>query len=249
MEQKMGHAAAIPMITTLAAHSAVGTHKWERRGLAPIGFIKGMAVAFGRVYCKLKLGDPAAIDIAKADTGNPYVDAVPHLRSLFTAHGMDNSRGGAEVLRNMFVLLFGLGMRETSGEYGEGQDKDGGNTTANTVEAGLFQVSYNSHGSSVLLDKLFQQYRTSTDFIEIFKEGVSASASALKNWGSGTGQEFQKLTKACPAFAVEYAGVVLRHDRQYSGPINRKTIELRRECSELFIAVQNLIDRNGFTGI
>jgi len=240
---------AIPLITTLASHSVIAKHKWTARGVAPIGYTKGMAVAFGRAYCKMKAGEPAEIEMAKADTGDSFRDALAHCRYQFTMLGMDNSHAGAAVLRHLFTLMFGLGMRESSGQYSEGQDKDGGNTSASTVETGLFQVSYNSHRSSLLLDRLFGQYVGSNDLQDIFKEGVSATASQLKNWGSGTGADFQKLTKACPMFAVEYAGVVLRHDRQYSGPINRKSVELRRECDDLFLSVQNLIDHGGFTTV
>jgi len=64
---------------------------------------------------------------------------------------MDNSRGGVDVLRHLFVLLTGLGMRESSGHYGEGRDASATNTSAYTAEAGLFQVSYNSHHASLLL--------------------------------------------------------------------------------------------------
>ncbi len=42
-----------------------------------------------------------------------------------------------------------------------------------------------------------------------------------------------------------YAGVLLRHNRQYSGPINLKNVELKTECDELFSKVQVLIDDNG----
>jgi Ca2+-binding RTX toxin-like protein len=67
--------------------------------------------------------------------------------------------------------------------------------------------------------------------------------------GTGDGAEFQRLIKACPEFAVKYAAVVLRHDRRYSGPINRKSVELRRECDDLFRSVQKLIDDGGFTEV
>jgi hypothetical protein len=74
---------------------------------------------------------------------------------------------------------------------------------------------------------------------------VSPKASDLRSDGNGAANEFQNLNKTCPAFAVEYAGVALRHVRQYSGPINRKTIEITRICDDLFLAVQRLIDAGG----
>jgi hypothetical protein len=245
----MGRSAAIPLITTLAAHSPVAKHNWIARGGAPIGYVKGMAVAFGRAYCKLKQGDPVAVDMAQADIGDDFTDAMAHLRALFILHGMDNSRSGADTLRHLFVLLFALGMRESSGQYSVGRDPGNKNPAAWSSEAGLFQVSYDSHGKSLLLDKLIQQYRGSTDFLDIFKEGVSAKASDLYSDGSGAAKEFQALNKNCPAFAVEYAGIALRHVRQYSGPINRKTIELTRICDELFMMVQHIIDAGGYAAV
>ena len=248
-EVTVAHSPAVPLITALAAHSPVAKHKWEARGAAPIGYVKGMAVAFGRVYCKLKQGDAIAVDMARPDIGNDFTDALAHLRALFVLHGMDNSQGGADTLRHLFVLLYALGMRESSGQYSVGRDSGNKNPAPSSSEAGLFQVSYDSHGASLLLDKLIQQYRGSNDFLDIFKEGVSPKASDLRNDGNGAAHEFQSLNKSCPAFAVEYAGLSLRHIRRYSGPINRKTIEITRICDELFLAVQRLIDAGSFTSI
>jgi hypothetical protein len=236
----------VPQIIAYARNSAVATIAWKDRGTAPIGYVNGMAVAFARVYTKLCRNDSAAMDMAQADTGNDATDAIAHFAREFSKLGMDNSDGGTLVLRHLFVLLYGLGMRESSGMYFAGS---GGNTAATTAEAGLFQVSYNSHSTSPELDKLFRYYKGRTDFIEIFREGAHAKNAAdlaanLQDWGNGVGAEFQELTKDCPAFAVEYAAVLLRHNRQYSGPLNLKNVELRTECDEMFTKVQALIDNN-----
>jgi hypothetical protein len=250
MEGELVTTAAVPLITTLAGSSEIARYKWKDRGTAPRGYINGMAVSFARVYCKLKAGDPAALDMAKPETGDPHRDALTHYRDEFIKSGMNNSHGGADVLRHLFVLLMGLGMRESSGHYCEGRDTSATNTSADTSEAGLFQVSFNSRAASLLLLRLYNQYSGSPpDFIEIFKEGVSASAASLNNWGSGMGKDFQSLTKASPAFAVEYAAVALRHIRTHWGPINRKAAELRRESDELFHSVQRLIDTAGFSTV
>ena len=71
----------------------------------------------------------------------------------------------------------------------------------------------------------------------------------MSNWGSGTGTEFQRLTKVSPAFAVEYAAVALRHIRTHWEPINRKAAELRKEADDLFVSVQRLIDIGGVTEV
>lgn len=230
----------IPAIIELARNSPVASYSWKGRGKAPIGYVNGMAVMFARVLCNLHRFGLAAREMAKADTGQTATDALAHFRSEFKALGMDNSQAGETTLRHLFVLMFGLGMRESSGDCYAGQ---GGNTGSDTAEAGLFQTSYNSHTRNPELDNLFRYYKGKTDFIDIFKEGVSIGAGDLKNWGSGTGKEFQHLTKACPAFAVEYAAIVLRNDRQYSAPVNLKKVELRRDCDDLLAQVQSLIGR------
>lgn len=38
--------------------------------------------------------------------------------------------GGTDTLRQLFVLLIGLGMRESSGQYCEGRDRSASNVTA-----------------------------------------------------------------------------------------------------------------------
>jgi hypothetical protein len=216
------------------------------RGVAPTGYIKGMAVAYARVYCKLQAGDPAAREMAKADTSDPDLDGLSWYRQIFLDAGMDNSVAGSNTLRHLFVLLTGLGMRESSGTYCEGRDFSADNTTAETAEAGLFQVSFNACVANPLMQQLFQQYSGSTDFVDIFKEGVRCSATQLENFGTGDGAEFQRLTKACPAFTVEFAALGLRNLRKHWGPINAKAAEIRPECDDLFLTVQRLVDEGDF---
>jgi hypothetical protein len=71
-----GLAPVINQIIALAATSPIASYNWKKRGQAPAGYVKGMAVAFGRVYCKLLAGDAAAAEMAKADTQKPFVDAL-----------------------------------------------------------------------------------------------------------------------------------------------------------------------------
>jgi hypothetical protein len=204
---------------------------------------------FARLYCKLKADRDAASEIAMADSGDDAVDALSWFEPEFAALGMDNSEAGVQVLRNVFVLLTGLGMRESSGRHCEGRDMAATNADAATAEAGLFQVSYNSHSAHFLLDALFDQYKGSTDFQDIFSDGVTCKTASWTDWGTGDGRDFQELTKACPAFAVEYAALLLRKRRKHWGPINKKTAELRQECADLFNSVCIHIDSNGITEV
>jgi len=187
-------------IAAIADASAIAGYQWNDRGVAPSGYLRGMAVAFGRLYCKLNAGRDAASEIATPDSGDAGTDALAWYASEFSALGMDNSNGGADVLRHVFVLLTGLGMRESSGRYCEGRDMSAGNAGGETAEAGLFQVSHNSIYAHFLLSALYDQYKGSTDFQDIFRSGVACSAASWKSWGAGDGQDFQALTKACPAF-------------------------------------------------
>jgi hypothetical protein len=237
-------------IIQLASTSKISQYDWDDRGVAPRGYIKGMALVYGRVYCKLKAGDAAALEMAKTNTGNSSKDALAHYAQEFQNAGMDIDSAGVDTLRHLFVLLIGLGMRESSGDHCVGRDGSADNTTAETAEAGLFQTSYNARSASPLLPKLFQQYLTNPlGFVEIFKEGVTCSDKDWENFGDGEGEEFQRLSKSCPAFAAEFAAVGLRNIRKHWGPINRKEVEIRPECDSLLIQVQNIIDQDGFCSL
>jgi hypothetical protein len=171
----------IGQITALAAASAVAPFKWKDRGRAPAGYIKGMAVTYARVYCKFLAGDPAAIEMAKADTHAPHDDALSWYAPEFQALGLSNATASADTLRHLFVLLTGLGMRESSGKHCEGRDTSAHNTTAATAEAGLFQVSFNARSASPLLPPMFAAYRANpSGFVDIFHEGVTCSAASLE---------------------------------------------------------------------
>ena len=93
------------------------------RGRAPLGYIKGMAVMFAVALRKLAQGDPAAVEMARAATGDGHRDALAYYASRFAALGMRNDVSGIDTLRHLFVLMIGLGMRELSGRYCEGRDQ------------------------------------------------------------------------------------------------------------------------------
>jgi hypothetical protein len=235
---------AINRILQTAAGSAIARFNWSRRGIAPPGYVKGMAIVYAMVYCKLNAGDAAATEMAKANTGDADRDALAHLAPEFNAAGMANDVAGVDTLRHVFVLLFGLGMVESSGQHCVGAD-----TTAKpppvpeTAEAGLFQLSFNARHGSPLMPQLFQQYQANpAGFLKIFQEGVRCGAGDLTNLGAGDAKEFQRLSKACPAFAAEFAAVGLRNIRRQWGPIERREPEIRPECDAMLMEVQNIVD-------
>jgi hypothetical protein len=235
--------AAFDPITHIAAQSAIAQHNWPQRGVAPIGYMKGMALAYARVHCKLKAGEASAADMAKADTGDAAHDALAWYSAQFSALGMQNDVSGPVTLRHLFALLIGLGMRESSGKHCEGRDQSAENTTAATAEAGLFQTSFNARTASPLMPVLFADYLAKpAGFLEVFREGVQCSAASLQNFGSGQGKEFQRLSKECPAFAAEYAAVGLRNIRKHWGPINTRKAEVLANTDAMLKKIQVAVD-------
>jgi hypothetical protein len=99
------------------------------------------------------------------------------------------------------------------------------------------------------LPKLFAKYQGTTAgcFSAVFSSGVSCSAADLKNWGSGDGLEFQRLSKECPGFAAEYAAVMLRTNggsNGHYGPLRTKAAELRPECDAMLHKVQTALEQD-----
>jgi hypothetical protein len=232
-------------IVAIAAASALARFSWKGHGTAPIGYIKGMALVFATVLRKLNANDPAAKEMAKPNTGDDIHDVFAFYNDKFSESEMDNGPQASEVdrLRHLFVLLIGLGIRESDGKYCTGRDQNASNTDAETAEAGLFQVSFNACRASPLLKMLFEQFSTNpSGFKEVFQEGVTCGAADLENHGTGPGTEFQRLTKDSPLFAAEFAAVALRNVRKQWGPIERKEAEIAAECDSMLRAVQNAVN-------
>jgi hypothetical protein len=228
----------------IASASAIASYEWQDRGTAPAGYIMGMALAFAQSCIRLEARHPAVIGMSCANTHDDELDALSWFNSDFAALDMSNERPGIDTLRHLYVLLLGLGMRESSGQHCEGRDQSASNTSSDTAEAGLFQTSYNAHVCHPCFDPLMEEFEreeTVAGFGTVFAEGVSCSESDWDCYGSGAGFTFQDLCKRAPAFAVESCALVLRNLRQHYGPINRKEVELRREADNMFRAVQACI--------
>ena len=238
----------IEKIYKIAEKSSIASYSWRDRGQAPIGYVKGMALAFSTVLRKLMAGDSSAREMAKADTYNDDKDAISWYRSNFNSLGMTNDVAGEDTLRHLFVLLMGLGMRESSGQHCEGRDQSASNVSSDTAEAGLFQQSWNSSTCSTEIQKLYDEYAPSAlsgdpplCALSTFEEDVSCSSSDWGCYGSGKGYNFQKMAKSCPQFTVEVCGIGLRNLRQHWGPINRKEAELKVDADHMFHVVQKYI--------
>jgi uncharacterized protein YgiM (DUF1202 family) len=241
----------IENILEIVSKSAIINYNWKDRGKAPLGYYQGMALMFARLYCRLKNGDEIVEEISKPATGNPKKDSLSYYEDIFESFGMDNESSGVDTLRHCFVLLTGLGLRESSGRHCVGRDTTADNTTAETAEAGLFQTSYNVRSVSLLLPIVFENYKTKPDgFIEIFTKGVKPCGN--NNWGNfgeGNGKEFQQLSKECPGFAVEFTAVAMRNTSNHWGPIINRKVEIKTECDIMFLKVQNYLDQNNIQRI
>jgi hypothetical protein len=237
---------AIAKISGVASGSAIASYQWANRGKAPTGYIKGMAVSYAKVYHELGAKNAYAVEMAKAVTDDGSKDALKHYEEIFQQAGMDNTKAGVNTLRHLFVLMLGLGMRESSGKHCEGRDRSAHNTTAETAEAGLFQTSFNARRASPLLPKLFAEFNANPtpSYTDVFKEGVRCTEANLENFGEGDGRDFQKLSKDCPFFALEFAAIGLRNIRKHWGPINRRDAEIKPDADTMFQEVQKLVDQD-----
>lgn len=231
-------------IIQIAAESEIARYAWLNRDRASMGYIKGLAVMYVRMGCKLKAGDPVAVEVSKEPGKDANVDALTYYADIFEQAGLPGDTAD-DRLRQLFVLLMGLGMRESSGRWCEGRDRSASNTSGEKAEAGLFQTSWNARTGSALMPKLFGDYAGRTDFLSVFKEGVTVRDRDLENFGTGDGLEFQRLSKNCPAFAVEFAAVGLRNVRKHWGPINNRAAEVKRKADAMYRQVGQLADAQG----
>lgn len=230
-----------------AAVSDLAKYSWPGRGKAPIGYVKGMAVAYGLCLQKLMAKDSAALAMVRVVEDGK--DVFDHLADEISAAGLSTA-GAPDVdrLRALFVILAGLGMRESSGRYCCGRDTTAAiPPSSDTVEAGLFQQSWDSRRASPEIKKLFDSY---LEFLApsvldiLFFEGVTPRGSDLENWGDGDGRKFQAYCKRYPAFAVQVAAIGLRTLYTHWGPIVRREVALRPEADALFKQVQGVVGAN-----
>lgn len=211
-------------IKTLAANSSCAKVDWANRGVAPKGYIKGMALVYARSIC-----NPHKI-VSSEVPGPKEKDALSY-------YGIKPSN------KNTYAFLIGLGMRESSGKHCCGRDASASNTSSTTAEAGMFQTSYNASSADSSLPGLLKD-NSKKCYLETFKEGVTCSSYNWSNYGSGDGLAFQVKAKGCPSFAAEFAAITLRTLRGHYGPVNRKEVQFKNECVNMLTEIENLINNN-----
>jgi hypothetical protein len=233
-------------IREIAKNSKIASYSWKDRSKAPTGWMQGMALAFAQSYRKLNADHPAMVKMSRAQT-NSDKDALYLYRKDFEQMGMSNVSAGPDVLRHLYALMLGHGMRESSGKHCCGRDQSASNTDSNTCEAGAFQTSYNAAGSNKPeFDDLMDEYLAgmAQGYLDAFDEGVSCSSSDWASYGSGRGREFQDLCKNQPAFSAESCGLTLRNLCNHYGPIIRHESELKKDADVMLQEVQDYIDQS-----
>ena len=232
---------------SLVAHSKCAAIHWKDRGVAPKAYMRGLALVFARAVCQSDRSDVKVVSGARGQPGTSadLTDALTWYDAQFLALGMTNDREGIDTLRHTYTLLIGLGMQETSGKYCSGRDKSADFSTADSAEAGVFQTSWGVHKANETLGGLFDWYSAHRDgcLLEVFRQNVQCTAWDAKTWGEGKGADWQKLTKACPAFATEYAAVVVRASggaKGEFGPVRKRQVELQTACDAMLSQVQAL---------
>lgn len=235
-----GSGATLDGLRSIASSSSCAKVSWTGRGQAPKGYVEGVALMYAHAVCESGRSDVAVV--GEANTGDDKHDALSWYNSNFAALGMQNDAAGLSTVRHAYTLLLGLGMRESSGQHCVGRDTSASNVSADSAEAGAWQTSYDSHVLNAELTKLFDKYQAGAAcHLDVFKQGVNCSSADWKNWGSGDGLTFQTLEKQCPAFAAEYAAVMLRvsgGSGGHYGPLRTKAAEIRSECDGMLQQIE-----------
>jgi peptidoglycan hydrolase-like protein with peptidoglycan-binding domain len=230
-------------IREMAEGSAIARYSWKDRGVAPKGYTAGIALCFALAATRLQEVHPTALVLAQADRNDADEDALTWYRAEFKRQlDTDNSEDGIDTLRSLFVMLLGLGMRESSGRYCEGRDMSASNVSAETAEAGMHQTSYNIRSFSEQIPLLLKAYWANPNgFLPTFRNGVSPKGDELANFGSGDGAKHQFLSKFAPAYHAYVTAVGMRFGRQHWGPINRSEVEIRSEANDMLLDVQHYL--------
>ena len=194
--------ALVNQIVEMAEASEIQEYLWPDRGMTPPGYIPGMALSFAYAVQEFQAGDDAATIMAKAQ-GSPDKDALAYYEAEFKKLGMSNKTAGLDTLRHLFVMMIGLGPRESSARYVEGRDLSADNVQSDTCEASLFQTSWNIKAFSSAIEPLLDDFWGNPNgFREQFKIDVYPTADNLNCYGSGDGIKYQWLSRFAPLFHV-----------------------------------------------
>ena len=226
----------VPKITAIAGEHKIASYNWPGRGRAPLGYTKGVALSFASSVLKFRAGYPPAIIMARGAPASS-LDALDWLSAKFSQAGLSNKADGETTLRHLYVLVLGLGLRESSGKHCCGRDTSARNTASDTCEAGAWQMSWDAHAGVPLLRKLMDEYQ-GDGFADVYSNKVKCSQADWKNFGTGTGLTFQKMCKDKPDFAAQAVALGLRTLRTHWGPIVRREVTISASADDMLTEVQ-----------
>lgn len=212
-------------------------YKWKQRGRAPSGYIKGMAMLYGKAYAE-HLSSAGPFVRAMIQPLMKEEDVLVRYRPNMERDGVDPNNP-SDRLRALFTIAIGQGMRESSGNTTEGRDMSVRKPTAAGAEAGLFQQSFDSFRRSPLFIPLLEKYEKNDRecLLSVFLEGLPRRIERPV-YGTGKPAAFQSLTRACPAFATEYALILFRLNMKHFGPLKRQEAEYHTGCSAMLRKIE-----------
>jgi hypothetical protein len=232
-------------IDVLCASSPLNAYDWDDRGQLPAGFYAGMAKTYALALTsdESDIADAVAI-MSKPCRGDAAHDALALYEDEFEDMDIDVRRGGIPTLRALFIMMIGLGARESSGDHWCGRDMSASNVEADTAEAGFAQTSYNISNFSPTIPPLLQLYWSDPNgFRPTFdRDCPPPDAEDLNAYGSGDGARYQFLAKYSPALHALITGVGMRLGCSHWGPIKRGEVDLVEEVQELLQQVEVLVD-------
>lgn len=256
-------------VLAIVAKSSCRTFEWGHdQGQAPAGYTKGMALTYGKAVCDFKKGTKHAQLISKPFDGTfsskadeakrDRYDGLSYLNSLFEEVDLTNDGTDLERFRNTYLLEMGLGMQESSGRHCCGRDPGPKYTDPVEVEAGAWQTSFNSLESvrlrsaeaAAVMSGIYSDYKAGKRdcLLKDFQEGVNCNGGNWTDIGTGPGKDFQAYSKACPAFAADWATVVLRFNsgsNGHYGPILNRIVDISGECGEMLAQIESVSDCGG----
>ncbi len=264
VETPQDTAAAVAKIKAITETSACSNYSWKNRGRpASKAYYTGVAVTFARSLCMPDREDVVAASAARKlpESVWDWGDALSLYNSNYAAMGLNNDKAGPDTLTNLYTLIYGSGMQESSGKYCEGRDANATNTSSETAEAGLYQFSYNVRTyyatkadysadkltvNDPVMVNLYKKYKAdkSKCYLDVYSKGFTCKPHNWKNWGTGEGVVFQQLAKECPAFATELHAVTLRRNVKHFGPTKNKQSEVRPECHKMLTEVRKLVQED-----
>ena len=208
-----------------------------------IGYTQGVACCFALAQTWLAEGDPAALRMARAATGDASKDALTWYSEQFEALYMDNSRDGIDTLRHLFALLLGLGPREVvrailRGARHNGLERAGRHGRGGDVSNEL-ERSFESTPLSPRYSRNFGTIRTAS-FCS-FRMVSNRMPMTLTISARATAPNISSSRNIVRSFHAFVTALGLRSLRQHWGPINREEVELRDAANDMLQQVQALV--------